>query len=209
MPNKLLQYEKELFAQGYKFIAGVDEAGRGPMAGPVVAAAVIFEKGTIIEGINDSKKLTAKKREQLYYEIRKKALAYAVGICTSQRIDKINILQATFESMRKAVSKLSVKPDYIIIDGRDEPFDTKEQKHIIKGDAKSQTIAAASIIAKVLRDKLMYSYHKQYPEYGFNKHKGYGTKDHLETIRKIGRSEIHRKTFLMKEEKSQQLFFDF
>jgi len=203
----LFKFESELYLEGNEFIAGVDEAGRGPLAGPVVAAAVIFEKGTVIEGIDDSKKLTAKKREKLFYEIRKKALCYSVGISSHKRIDEINILQATFESMRMAVDKLSVKPDFVLIDGRDEPLKGYKQKSIIKGDSLSYTIGAASIIAKVVRDKIMNFYDKIYPEYGFKKNKGYGTKQHTDAIARIGRCPIHRMSFHLKSEEKQLTFF--
>jgi len=197
----LFQYEKDLYSKGYKFIAGVDEAGRGPLAGPVVAAAVIFKQGVVIDGINDSKKISEKKREELFYEIRRKSLAYSVGMVSNKVIDEINILQATFQAMRIAVSKLKISPDYILIDGRDKPIkDFENQMAIIKGDSLSYSIAAASIVAKVVRDKIMDFYDKYYPIYDFKKHKGYGTKEHIQRIKEFGRCQIHRQSFRLKEE---------
>ena len=204
----LFKYETDLYLKGYRSIAGVDEAGRGPLAGPVVAAAVIFKQGVAIEGVNDSKKVSPKKRERLFYEIRKHAVAYAVGIVSHHRIDDIDILRATFEAMKLAVSKLKTEPDFILVDGRDEPFATKEQMSIIKGDSLSYSIAAASIIAKVTRDKIMNFYDKKYPMYGFCHNKGYATADHIEAIKKHGRCEIHRKTFRLQFEKDTQLYLD-
>ena len=207
--ESLFKYETELYLNGYKYICGVDEAGRGPLAGPVVAAAVIFEQGKFVSGVDDSKKLTPLKREKLFYEIRKNALCYALGMVSPERIDQINILQATFEAMRLSVSKLSVKPDFILIDGKDEPFEGYKQKHIIKGDSKSYSIAAASILAKVVRDKIMNFYDNYYPEYNFRKHKGYATKEHMEKIKSYGRCPIHRNSFKLKHEKPLQNYFNF
>lgn len=201
----LFRYETELYLKGYKLIAGVDEAGRGPLAGPVVAAAVIFKQGTVVEGVDDSKKLSEKTRERLFYEIRRSALTYGVGMISNLRIDEINILRATFEAMKRAVNRLSLEPDFIIVDGRDEPFDSKNQMSIIKGDSLSYSIAAASILAKVTRDKLMNFYGRIYPQYNFGSNKGYATPDHIEAIRKFGRCQIHRKSFRLQFEKDPQL----
>lgn len=204
----LFKYETELYLKGYKLIAGVDEAGRGPLAGPVVAAAVIFKQGVAIEGVNDSKKLSEKTRERLFYEIRKYAVSYGVGMIPNERIDEIDILRATFEAMRRAVDRLSVKPDFVIIDGRDEPLEIKEQMSIIRGDSLSYSIAAASIIAKVTRDKIMNFYDKIYPVYGFAKNKGYATHEHIEAIKKFGRCDIHRKSFRLQFEKDPQMHLE-
>ncbi len=204
----LFKYESELYLKDFKLIAGVDEAGRGPLAGPVVAAAVIFRQGTVIEGVDDSKKLSEKTRERLFYEIRRNALTYGVGMISNKRIDEIDILRATFEAMKRAVSRLSLDPDFILVDGRDEPFDTRNQMSIIKGDSLSYSIAAASIIAKVTRDKLMNFYGRIYPEYNFAQNKGYATPDHIEAIKKYGRCQIHRNSFRLKFEKDPQLHFE-
>jgi ribonuclease HII len=192
-----LDYEIMQWSKGKRYIAGVDEAGRGPLAGPVVAAAVIFHSEVKIDGVNDSKKLSEKERERLFDLIQEKALCVGVGIIEHTIIDEINILNATFRSMHEAIGKLTNQPDYLLIDGprfagADIPFTA-----IIDGDAKCFSIAAASIIAKVTRDRLMVEYDKQYPQYGFAKHKGYGTKAHLEAIKKHGPCEIHRKSFRM------------
>lgn len=188
--------ENSLYAEGYSFVAGVDEAGRGPLAGPVCAAAVIFPKDTIIEGINDSKKLSEKKREHLFDVITNSALAYSIEFVSPDVIDEINIRQATSLAMHNAVKNLEKKADFVIIDGNDNiPYDIPYQ-YVIKGDAKSQTIAAASILAKVSRDRLMVEVDNQYPEYGFAKHKGYGTKAHMEAIQKYGVLPVHRKSFM-------------
>ena len=192
----MLEIENELYKEGYKYIAGVDEAGRGPLAGPVCAVAVILPEGVIIDGINDSKKLSEKKRELLFDEIIKKALSYSVQFIEPAVIDEINIKKATSLAMHNAVSALSVSPSFVIIDGNDNiPFDIP-YKYIIKGDSLSQSIAAASILAKVSRDRLMAALDEKYPGYGLKKHKGYGTKEHMEAIRKLGVSEIHRKSFM-------------
>lgn len=192
----MLEYENKLWDAGVDLIAGVDEAGRGPLAGPVCAAAVILPKGVSYEGINDSKKLSEKKREQLFDLIIQNAVAYSISFCGPEVIDEINIRQATHKAMEEAVSALSAVPDHILIDGNDNiPFDTP-YTYIVKGDANSQTIAAASILAKVSRDRLMKELDREYPEYGFAKHKGYGTKEHMEAIRKYGVTKIHRKSFM-------------
>lgn len=193
-----LEYENTAYADGYEIVCGVDEAGRGPLAGPVYAAAVILPKGHIIEGVNDSKKLSEKKRDELFDKVIDECVAYSVGIATEQEIDEINILQATFLAMRRAVEGLNVKPDIALIDGNKTPGLDIEQRAIVKGDGKSANIAAASIIAKVSRDRYMLEMAEKYPEYQFEKHKGYGTKLHYEMLEKYGVSPIHRKTFLKK-----------
>ena len=182
----------------YAFICGIDEAGRGPLAGPVVAGAVILPKDCEILYLNDSKKLSAAKREELYDEIMEKAVAAAVGMASPARIDEINILQATYEAMREAISKLAVEPGILLNDAVTIPEMIIPQVPIIKGDAKSVSIAAASILAKVTRDRLMVEYDKVMPEYGFAGHKGYGSKEHIEAIKKYGPTPIHRKTFIKK-----------
>lgn len=193
-----LEYENIAYADGYEIVCGVDEAGRGPLAGPVYAAAVILPKGHIIEGVNDSKKLSEKKRDELFDKVIDECAAYSVGIATEQEIDEFNILQATFLAMRRAVEGLNVKPDIALIDGNKTPGLAIEQRAIVKGDGKSANIAAASIIAKVSRDRYMLEMAAKYPEYQFEKHKGYGTKLHYEMLEKYGVSPIHRKTFLKK-----------
>ena len=193
---KMRQYEEKY--AGYAFICGIDEAGRGPLAGPVVAGAVILPKDCEILYLNDSKKLSAAKREELYDEIMEKAVAAAVGMASPARIDEINILQATYEAMREAISKLAVEPGILLNDAVTIPEMIIPQVPIIKGDAKSVSIAAASILAKVTRDRLMVEYDKVMPEYGFAGHKGYGSKEHIEAIKKYGPTPIHRKTFIKK-----------
>lgn len=192
------EIENNLRSQGYELIAGVDEAGRGPLAGPVYAAAVILPEGTIIKGINDSKKLSEKRREELFEEITEKAVAYNICAIDEKRIDEINILNATFEAMNGAVNGLKTQPDYVIIDGNRINGMTLPHETVIKGDAKSISIAAASILAKVNRDRFICEMAQKYPEYGFEKHKGYGTVAHNEAILKYGPCEIHRRTFLKK-----------
>lgn len=193
-----LEYEKLAYADGFEVVCGIDEAGRGPLAGPVYAAAVILPKGHIVEGVNDSKKISEKKRDMLYDKIIEECVDYSIGIATEKEIDEINILQATFLAMRRAVEGLSVKPDIALIDGNKTPNLDIEQRAIIKGDSKSANISAASIIAKVSRDRYMLEMAEKYPEYQFEKHKGYGTKLHYEMIKKYGVSPIHRITFLKK-----------
>ncbi len=188
------QFEDEYRVYGN--ICGIDEAGRGPLCGPVVAGAVILPKEYDILYINDSKKLSEKKREELYDEISEKALAWSVGIVSPERIDEINILQATYEAMRIAIQNLSIVPDILLNDAVTIPEVDIRQVSIIKGDAKSQSIAAASIMAKVTRDRIMAQYDMMYPEYGFLKNKGYGTKQHIEAIKEIGPCPIHRRTFI-------------
>ena len=192
-------YEQNAVNAGYKVVCGIDEAGRGPLAGPVHAAAVILPIGLEIEGLNDSKKLSEKKREQLFDVICEKAIDYSIGVATEKEIDEINILNATFLAMHRAVEGLKIKPDYALIDGNRYPkipFVTEET--VVKGDAKSMSIAAASILAKVSRDRFMLEKAKEYPEYCFEKHKGYGTKVHYEAIKEFGPSPMHRLTFLKK-----------
>ncbi|MBQ9757941.1 MAG: ribonuclease HII [Clostridia bacterium] len=190
------EIENSLYAKGFKNIAGVDEAGRGPLAGPVCAAAVILPTDLVIDGINDSKKLSEKKRELLFEEIISSAVAYDIQFVEPDVIDEINIRKATALAMHRAVENLKVKADFVIIDGNDNyPYDIPFE-YIVKGDAKSQAIAAASILAKVSRDRLMTKLHEEYPEYGFAKHKGYGTKAHCEAIQKYGVSSVHRKSFM-------------
>ncbi len=187
-------YEKEYGM--YRYICGIDEAGRGPLAGPVVAGAVILPEDCTILWLNDSKKLSEKKREMLYDEIMEKALAVGVGMAGPARIDEINILQATYEAMRMAIGKLKVRPNILLNDAVTIPDVRIPQVPIIKGDAKSVSIAAASIIAKVTRDRLMEEYDKVIPGYGFAGHKGYGTKAHIEKLGELGASPIHRASFI-------------
>ena len=196
--GKMKETEKRLSCAGYKYIAGVDEAGRGPLAGPVYAAAVILPPDVRLDGINDSKKLTPKKRDELFDEITEKAVGYSVFSVDEKTIDEINILNATYMAMNGAVNSLFPKPDYVIIDGNSIKNMKLPHETIVKGDAKSISIAAASILAKVARDRYITEMAKIYPEYGFEKHKGYGTKEHTEAILKYGVSPIHRKTFLKK-----------
>ena len=190
------EFENKAKEKGYKYICGVDEAGRGPLAGPVCAAAVILPDNHIIEGVNDSKKLTEKKREALYDVIKEEALAYSIAFANEKEIDELNILQATYLAMKRAVEGLDIEADYALIDGNRMPPLDIDCETVIKGDAKSESIAAASILAKVTRDRYMLEMAEKYPEYQFEKHKGYGTKLHYEMLDKYGESEIHRKTFL-------------
>ena len=192
----MMEYENKAWKNGYKLIAGIDEAGRGPLAGPVVAAACILDPKELILGLDDSKKLTEKKREELFTIIKEKALSYAVVAKGPDIIDEINILEATKQAMRECVKNLSIKPDLLLIDAVKLDGTGVDVEPIIKGDAKSNSIAAASILAKVTRDHMMIEYDKEYPEYGFAKHKGYGTKDHYAAIRESGMTPIHRKSFL-------------
>lgn len=193
-----LEFEKEALAKGYKSVCGVDEAGRGPLAGPVCAAAVILPEGVIIDGVNDSKKLSEKKRESLFDVIREQALSYSIAYATVDEIEEINILNATMLAMRRAINGLDIKADYAMIDGNKIPPLDIDAECIVKGDAKSMSIACASILAKVSRDRLLYKYAEEYPMYGFDKHKGYGTKVHREAILKYGPCPYHRKSFLKK-----------
>ncbi|CEP47430.1 ribonuclease HII [Paraclostridium sordellii] len=189
-------FENEGYEKGFTYIGGIDEAGRGPLAGPVVAAVVVFKPGTKIEGINDSKKLSEAKRDELFEIIKEEALDYGIGIVQKDEIDEYNILNATYMAMKKAVNCLKQKPDYLLVDAAHIPDVDIEQKPIIKGDSKSISIAAASILAKVTRDSIMYEYDKMYPEYGFASHKGYGTDQHYKAIREHGITSIHRRSFL-------------
>ena len=193
-----LEFEKEALAKGYKSVCGVDEAGRGPLAGPVCAAAVILPEGVIIDGVNDSKKLSEKKRESLFDVIREQALSYSIAYATVDEIEEINILNATMLAMRRAIDGLEIKADYAMIDGNKIPPLDIDAECIVKGDAKSMSIACASILAKVSRDRLLYKYAEEYPMYGFDKHKGYGTKVHREAFLKYGPCPYHRKSFLKK-----------
>ena len=193
-----LFYEKQFDEDGNKIICGVDEAGRGPLAGPVCAAAVVLPKGLIIEGANDSKKLTAPKRERLYDVIIQKSLSYNIAFADVEEIDEINILQATYLAMQRAVEGLNSVPDIALIDGKQMPKLNISAQPIIKGDSLSMSIACASILAKVARDRLMLGLTEEYPEYELQKHKGYGTKLHIELIKQYGISPVHRKSFLRK-----------
>ncbi len=192
--NKLL-YERKHLSEGKKYIAGVDEVGRGPLAGPVVCASVIMPLDDIIEGVTDSKKLSEKKREKLYPLIKEKAICYSIQEISQEEIDEINILNAVKKCMVKAVESLSVKPDITLVDGNDTNLPINAE-YIVKGDLNSYTIGCASILAKVYRDNLMKEYAKEFPEYGFEKHKGYGTKVHIDKIKEIGPCKLHRRTFI-------------
>ncbi len=191
-----LKFYEHKYQDQYKYIAGIDEVGRGPLAGPVVAACVILPKDCDILYINDSKKLTAAKREELYEVITSKAISVSVGLATEGSIDRMNILQATYEAMRKAIKESSVKPDLLLNDAVTIPDVDIKQVAIIKGDAKSISIGAASIIAKVIRDGMMVQYDKMFPQYGFASNKGYGTAEHIEALRKYGPCPIHRRSFI-------------
>ena len=189
-----LKYEKELYKDGIELIAGIDEVGRGPLIGPVVAAAVILPKNYKLDGLTDSKKLTEKKRDMYYEIIKRDAIAIGIGIKDENVIDEVNIYEATKLAMKEAIDKLSVKPQHILIDAMPLELDIPTTS-IIKGDMKSESIAAASVIAKVTRDSMMYELDKEYPEYGFGSHKGYPTKKHVEAIEKYGLIEGYRKTY--------------
>ena len=194
--EQMRSYERDCIQKGYTYICGIDEAGRGPLAGPVVAGAVILPQDCEIFGLNDSKKLSEKRREELYEEITEKALAWGAGVIGPARIDEINILQATYEAMRQAISNLKVRPGILLNDAVTIPQVRIPQISIIHGDARSVSIAAASIIAKVTRDRMMVEYDSLFPEYGFAEHKGYGTAAHYTALKKYGPCMIHRKTFL-------------
>ncbi len=195
MPD--FELERIAVDEGYKCVCGVDEAGRGPLAGPVCAAAVILPDGLEIEGLNDSKKISEKKREQLFDVIIEKAIAYSIAFGTVEEIEQVNILNATFLAMNRAIDGLTIKPDFALIDGNRVPKDIKIPcKTVIKGDGKSYSVAAASILAKVTRDRLLLEADEKYPQYGFAKHKGYGTKAHYEAIKQYGICELHRPSFL-------------
>lgn len=194
----MLEIEESLYEKGYKLVCGVDEAGRGPLCGPVVAAAVILKPGQMIDGVNDSKKISEKKREKLYEDIMANALAVGVGMSDVDVIEDVNILNATKLAMKEAISNLKIQPEYVLIDGNQMIDITIDAETVVSGDAKSESIAAASIIAKVTRDRMLLDWDKEYPEYGFAKHKGYGTKAHIEAIGKHGLTPIHRKSFCTK-----------
>lgn len=189
------EWELDLYRRGYIWLAGMDEAGRGPLAGPVVAAAVIFPQGVFIEGVRDSKQLTLAQREALYAEIQASALDYGIGVVDHQVIDQVNILQATYLAMCQALLALKRTPDLLLIDGMNLPGVSITQVSIIKGDALCHSIAAASILAKVTRDRLMLEYHQAYPQYNFLTHKGYGTAEHMNRLKQYGPCPIHRRTF--------------
>ena len=195
--NVLKEFEKNLYKTGLQYIAGIDEAGRGPLAGPVVVGIAIMKPDSFIEGVNDSKKLSEKKREKLYEQITEEAVDWAVGIVDQTEIDEINILNATKKALHMAISNLKVKPDRILVDAL-EHIDTCGVPYtsIIKGDAKVYSISAASIIAKVTRDRMMQEYDEIYPQYGFAGHKGYGTAKHIQAIKEFGPCPIHRKSFI-------------
>lgn len=190
--------ENEYFSKGVGIICGVDEAGRGPLAGPVCAAAVILPANLELPGLTDSKKLTDKRRRELFPMIKEKAIAYGIGFASEQEIDEINILQATFLAMERALAQLNVRPDLALIDGNREKDFGIPVKTVVKGDSLSANIAAASILAKVSRDDVMMALAEKYPQYGFEIHKGYGTKAHYEALRAYGASPVHRSTFLKK-----------
>jgi len=201
-------FEKLGYGDGYRCIAGVDDVGRGPLAGPVVAAAVIFSAEYQNSEINDSKKLTARKRDELYKVISEDAIAVGVGVAEADVIDRINILQASLQAMREAVLDLSTSPDFILIDGLHAiPLNTP-QKTLVRGDALSVTIAAASIIAKVSRDRIMEMYHRQFPQYNFLQNKGYGTAEHRKILQEIGMCKIHRRSFHLKNSDIHQTVLD-
>ncbi|MBR4892973.1 MAG: ribonuclease HII [Clostridia bacterium] len=192
----LIEFDREIKKEGYNIICGVDEAGRGPLAGPVYACAIIMKEDFIIPDVNDSKKLTEKKREALYDIILENAYCYSVASVDEEEIDRINILNATLKAMDMAINNLKIKPDLALIDGNQNRGIILNNRTVVKGDAKSYNIAAASIIAKVSRDRFILKMDEIYPEYGFKNHKGYGTKEHMEALRKYGPLKIHRKTFL-------------
>lgn len=194
----MFEIEKELYDKGYELIAGTDEAGRGPLAGPVVAAAVVLKKGQFIEGVTDSKKLSEKKREELFEKIKEEAISYSIKFISEKTIDEINIRNASFKAMIEAVGDLSVSPDIVIVDGNAMVGMGKKHICVVKGDLKCNSVGAASILAKVARDRYMLQMHKKYPEYGFDRHKGYPTKLHYEKIEEYGVLPIHRLTFLKK-----------
>lgn len=189
-------YENSAYLSGYKAVCGIDEAGRGPLAGPVCAAAVILPEGCVIEGLNDSKKLSEKKREKLFDVIKSEAIAYSVAFASVEEIEDLNILQATFTAMRRAVEGLPVRADYALVDGNRMPPLGVDGQTVVKGDSLSMSIAAASILAKVTRDRLMLELDEEYPQYCFAKHKGYGTALHCELIKEHGASPVHRLSFL-------------
>ena len=196
--KNMWQFEEELFAQGYQLICGVDEAGRGPLAGPVCAAAVILPPHLEIPGLDDSKKLSDKRRRELFPIIKEQAIAYGIGLASHEEIDEINILQATYLAMERALAQLTETPEYALIDGNRAKDFGLPVKTVVKGDSLSANIAAASVLAKVTRDMLMEEAALEYPGYGFEIHKGYGTRAHYDALRELGASKIHRMTFLKK-----------
>lgn len=194
--NKIKEADREFFSKGIKYVAGIDEAGRGPLAGPVVVACVIMPEDSMIEGVNDSKKISEKKREALYEKITQEAISYGIGIINQDEIDELNILRATKKGLTMAIDAMNIKPNVILVDAL-TGIDTRKipYKSMIKGDANSYSIAAASIIAKVTRDRIMREWDKVYPEYGFAGHKGYGTAKHIAAIKEYGLCPLHRRTF--------------
>ena len=196
--QSMWEIEHSLFQKGYNIIAGVDEAGRGPLADEVYAAAVILPPDILIEGLNDSKKISEKKREKLFDEIKEVSLAYAVATASVEEIDEFNIRNATYMAMNRAIEALNIKPDYVIVDGDCIKDCNYPHECVVKGDGKSLSIAAASVLAKVSRDRHMLKMAEKYPEYGFENHKGYGTKVHIQALKEFGPCEIHRKTFIKK-----------
>ena len=196
--KNMWQFEEELFAQGYQLVCGVDEAGRGPLAGPVCAAAVILPPHLEIPGLDDSKKLSDKRRRELFPIIKEQAIAYGIGFASHEEIDEINILQATYLAMERALAQLTETPEYALIDGNRAKDFGLPVKTVVKGDSLSANIAAASVLAKVTRDMLMEEAALEYPGYGFEIHKGYGTRAHYDALRELGASKIHRMTFLKK-----------
>ena len=196
--KNMWQFEEELFAQGYQLVCGVDEAGRGPLAGPVCAAAVILPPHLEIPGLDDSKKLSDKRRRELFPIIKEQAIAYGIGLASHEEIDEINILQATYLAMERALAQLTETPEYALIDGNREKDFGIPVMTVVKGDSRSASIAAASILAKVTRDDLMMELAGKYPQYQSEIHKGYGTRAHYDALRELGASKIHRMTFLKK-----------
>ena len=200
----MLSYEQPFWNNGKKYIVGVDEAGRGPLAGPVVAAAVIFPRNTFIPGVDDSKKLSPSKRETLFDLIHERALTIGIGMCDEKVIDQFNILQATYRAMKQAISNLTIQPEHVLVDGRLITVLNLPQTAIVGGDGKCFSIAAASIIAKVSRDRIMFEYDRQFPQYGFAQHKGYPTRRHIQAIIKHGLCPIHRTSFKIKNMESYE-----
>ncbi len=210
----LAAFDRQFRQNGIRFLAGIDEAGRGPLAGPVVAAAVILEPNVEIPGLNDSKKLSAFRREELFDQIQKVALSFGIASASVEEIQRLNILQATFLAMQRALEKLIPQPDFILVDGRDFPLfshskngDKMNGRAVVRGDGRSQVIAAASILAKVQRDRIMEEYARFFPQYGFEKHKGYGTKAHREKIVQLGPCPIHRRKFIRRLMQKQTRLF--
>lgn len=200
--NELLQFETQCREKGFRLICGIDEAGRGPLAGPVCAGAVILPEDLDIEqelpGLNDSKKLTDKKRRELFHKIKERALAYGIGFASHEEIDRINILQATYLAMHRAVANMGINPEVLLVDGNRDPGFEVPTELIVKGDSRSASIAAASILAKVTRDDVMMEFAREYPQYDFDIHKGYGTKKHYAALTEHGMCPIHRRSFLKK-----------